>query len=365
LHKSFRPSDYSPIRLQGLRINRRPIRTEEELLPFQRFGAGEPKSEWLRTIRAVVASSGHHTVEVVEIEGGPPLIAVALDRSCPRTLRLCFLRALNTPRTGTLLRNLLAELMLAAQSEGRTSVTILDEGPGEVQDALLACGFEGARDGVLVRFTLRGIVGREEAMQQIQSFLPDATVDAKEDAGALERRYWPLKIVDAGLRTYIVPIRRYWATQLFDKELARQELFGVPAGPALALENAYYSASKISIPPGSRILWYVSGDMGEVRAVSVCLETDVDTASRLSCRYGQLGVFKWSDVLSKASGDARARLKVYRFARTELLTKPVTFGRVAELISTHMGSKNQLQSPVHVAEEVFIHVYREGMEGPT
>jgi len=229
-----------------------------------------------------------------------------------------------------------------------------------VREALDHVGFEMFGDGRLVRYSLPGMISRDAAETALRARLPELQPVACHTPEELEARFWPLKVIGAGIPSYVIPIKRHWAEALFDRHLAAQKLFRVPEGPALALENVYFSASNVTIPVGSRILWYVSDPVQEVRAVSACLGTDIDAATRLSARYHRLGVYRWQDVLSAAKGEPKQKLRAYRFARTELLKQPVGLREVKELIQRHMGTRNPLASPLQVPEGLFEELYHKG-----
>lgn len=353
-------NDYAPVRLQGTSIERRPAAGEEELLAFQRFAAGESKGEWLKAIRSARSAPDRCSVEVVGPKGADPRVLVAVDWSSPDALHIRILRALSSDLTGTLLRRVLADMVEAARSHNRYRITIADPGPGEIQNALNHVGFEVAKEGRMVRFSLPGIIDFEQATTVIDESLPDAKVEPAPKAQDLEARFWPLKVLSAEIPTYVIPIHRHWAAELFDRGLASQHLFGVPEGPALALENVYYSGSNIRIPPGSRMLWYVSGKIGQIRGMSTCIDTDTDEANRLSKKYHRLGVYRWRHILETAGGDPHKRLHAYRFAQTVLFEKPIPWSRLSQLIFTHTETRNPIASPVRVPEALFIDVYREG-----
>lgn len=360
LHTTLPKEDYAPIRLRGIVIEER-APTEEELLPFQRFTIRESKAKWLATIRSVRAAPDRYTVKVIGIQNESPRIALAIEKAGFAYFRICFLRALSGPITATLLRRVLADLIESAFNEGVNGLLIEDPGPGEVREALIHVGFEVHREGLLARYMLPKVVSRTDVEFVVVEHFPDAMPACSSSPTELESRFWPLKILGADILSFIVPIKPAWAAVLFDRDLAGQELFGVPVDPALALENVYYSASNVTIPPGSRVLWYVSGAVGAVRAVSTCLGTDSDTATQLSRKYHRLGAYEWSDVLGAAKGNPRSRLHGYLFAQTELLSSPVQWGSLEKLIFEHMGTKNRIPSPLRVPEALFEDVYRMGM----
>lgn len=361
LHGDSLDAGYAPIRLHNTQVERRTVASEQELLPFQRFVDRESKSAWLNRIRSARAAPDRYSVELVGVCGQAPRIAVAVERSRPDSLHFHFLRALSGSLTSTLLRRVIADVVESAQAGQRNKVTIDEPGPGEVREALIDVGFEEGEEGCLVRYTLQGVVTDADVTAWIHARFPEASMGETEPAATLETRFWPLKVVDAGIPSFIIPIRRLWAAELFDRHLAGEELFGVPEGPALALENVYYSASHVSIPEGSRVLWYVSRDVGELRAISTSLGTDTDTATRLSRRYRRLGVYEWQDVLKTAKGNPNENLHAYRFARTELLRRPVSWNRLEDLILRHMGTRNRLASPLRIPESLFEEVYRDSM----
>jgi len=364
LHGDFLGSDYAPVRLQGTRIVGRSVDSENELLPFQRFAMKESRAEWLRIVRAARAAADRVTIKVFGAPDEPPRVATAVERVDSARLHIRFLRALSAPITGTLLRRVIANLMEEAHLQGRNRLTIQDPGAGEVREALEHLGFEAGKDGLLARYAVAKLVERSVARAIVSATLPTVALAETECEKTLETRFWPLKVLGAGIETYIVPIQAYWAAALFDRHLAGQDLFGVPDGPALALENVYFSASAVHIPEGSRILWYVSGEGGAVRAVSVCLGTDADSATLLSRRHHRLGVYRWREVLGAAHGDPHKTLRAYKFARTELMTKPLPWKRLEDLIWRHMGTRNRVQSPLRVPENLFVEAYRVGMERP-
>lgn len=351
-------SNYSPIRLTGAQITRRKVTSENQLLAFQNFRARETKSTWLQTIRE--ARTNRCYVEVIGLDGESPRVALGYESSSDSEIRIRFVRTLGGSLTGTLLRHVIADFLALARYENVRVMSVERPDQEEVLQGLLDLGFEEDRAGRLVRYTLPGVVRIAEAVDWIRAELPQAQVSPSETPTDIESRFWPLRILGAEIPTYIIPIRRPWAAALFDRALAGEELFGVPQTPALQLENVYFSASGVTIPAGSRILWYVSRDVGEVRAVSTCLETDVNTAHQLARRYQRLGIYEWQDILGLAKGDHHRQLLAFRFARTELLTHPVPYSRLKKLIWEHTKTNNPLASPVRVPEALFEAIYSEG-----
>ncbi len=352
--------DYAPIRLQGTRVEIRSLDSEDELYQFQNFAKSETKAEWLSTIRSARLIWAVRIL-LIGLRDEPPRVAVAFDRSEKDKVHVRFLRSLSSAITGTLLRRLLANAIESAICEGRSQVLVTDSVTSEVARSLEDLAFERLGDGTFVRYTLRAVVDFRHVSALIEQEIAPVPERREERANELEERFWPLKVLGSEIPAFIIPIRESWAAALFDSELADRDLFTVPERPALALENVYYSASNISIPAGSRILWYVSGKINELRAVSLCLATDTDTATNLSRRYHRLGAYRWQDVLGCAKGQANAEIRAYRFARTELATRPVGWKQLAQLIREFTGKNQQIQSPLRISEQLFARIYREAM----
>ncbi|MGD1932349.1 MAG: hypothetical protein ACFB12_25930 [Leptolyngbyaceae cyanobacterium] len=78
-------------------------------------------------------------------------------------------------------------------------------------------------------------------------------------AADIEKSFYPLKVVDANLPSYIIPIRPGWAEEFVDEKLANLLLFGAKRDLMMRREMVYYRASKPKILEApARILWYVS-----------------------------------------------------------------------------------------------------------
>ena len=76
---------------------------------------------------------------------------------------------------------------------------------------------------------------------------------------SLEKLLWPLKIKDAEIPCYIVPIKPYYARELFDTKAAKAELFGVQPSLIWSKENVYYKNVHPNVEKfPARILWYAS-----------------------------------------------------------------------------------------------------------
>ena len=144
----------------------------------------------------------------------------------------------------------------------------------------------------------------------------------------LERKIWPLKISTVNIPVYIIPIRPFWASQLFDFYTADASLFGASESLAWSRENIYYrSVNPVTEKAPGRILWYVSSDekvMGRSRgivATSYLDEVYVDRAQEIFRRCKRFGVYQWKDIYKLANRSNLSKIKALKFSDTEVFKK--------------------------------------------
>ena len=365
LHADGDEPAYSPARIVGTAIIERKVKSEAEVAPFQRFGQGETKADWLGRCRPALSRPDQVEVVLVGPRGEPAHLLYAVAGVEDKVLDIPILRTHSHRTAGTLLRRVLSETLARAQREGRTLVTCSDIGDKRVDDALQELGFSSTTSGYS-KVSIKGLIDADQVqahLGRVPHGFPGRA--ASGGSSAIERQCWPLKIADGGLDSFVVPIWPLWASHLFDAEIASRSLFGADPSRALALENVYYSASPITIPPGSRILWYVSGRgrdaVQQVRACSLCLETVRAPARDLYRRFNRLGIYRWPDVLKRAKGDPHRSLTAYRFEFTERFERPVSWARLQALLRLHTGKGNPIAGPVRLPNKVFLDLYREGV----
>lgn len=341
---------YAPARLVATSVFQTPVRSEAELSRFQRFAASEPKAQWLQRLRPLLSDPHRFETTIVSWDGVPQ-VAYSIERTSG-AVNIPLLRSLSDPRTPTVLRRVLAEILSRAQQASPVAVRCDDLGDPLIESALSDLGFMRRGDRY-EKWTMRAIVSPAE----LGTLLPAHTVDSVP-ANELERVCWPLKVHGEAVPSFVVPIRPHWAAQLFDSELASQDLFGARFDTALALENVYYSSSQIAIGEGARMLWYVSDTVQAVRAASISLGTVRGTAKQLFRRFSRLGIYSWADLMRKTGGDPDKPLFAYRFAYTERLPQPVGWAQLQAILEQRNGRGNPFAGPTRIDEQVYFDVYR-------
>jgi hypothetical protein len=183
----------------------------------------------------------------------------------------------------------------------------------------------------------------------------------------IERSLYPAKILDAEIPNFIVPIRPEWAENLFDEELAKQNIFGAEKELALKREVVYYRSARNSgglTAPG-RILWYVSegkipGHYYQAKSIRACSRLDeiiIDKPKALFHRFRRLGVYTFSDVLKTAKGDPEKEIMAIKFSDTEIFSKPIPFADIQEILEKTIT----LQSPYKISSKELEKVYNSGV----
>lgn len=177
-----------------------------------------------------------------------------------------------------------------------------------------------------------------------------------EQIARIERRLWPVKLLDGAMAAYVVSIQPRWANELFglvDTLFERASLLG------LSREHVYYRSRRGNPPAPARLLWYASKQgpdgIGAVVATSQLVEVVTDTPRRLFRRYAHLGVYRLEDIEARAADGVASAL---RFVDTERFPRPVPLDRLRSLGAVSRTAP--LLSPTQVEPRAYGLVYEEG-----
>ncbi|MFE3148310.1 GNAT family N-acetyltransferase [Streptomyces sp. NPDC059218] len=363
---------YRPADLMGTEFRSGEVApgAEEELVAFFNQTGGDDGSAFAERLRALDQGKVAWRRELLRDGQGHPvaLYAWALDG---RTLVVPMLRTATHPLEETLARQLLFLLKRLGRDSGAEIVRVSDPHPSEA--AKSAAGDDGffERRGELVALvvdvcgtaaevgTAAGAVARELAVDTatLQPGIP------AELASVVERAWWPAKVIDSELPSFLVPIRPRWSTELFNVPamlIPRSESLGI------SREHVYYRSSGRrgeSVP--ARLLWYVSEGSspseGQMVVGSSRLdEVLIDTPDTLFSKFEHLGVYGQAEV--REAADASGRAMALRFSDTEIFPKPVTLRRLTSLARGRgiPWSPGSLISLSKISSELFQAVYQEG-----
>ena len=186
-------------------------------------------------------------------------------------------------------------------------------------------------------------------------------LDSRKDASlfAIERTLFPLKIHDINIPCYIIPIKPYWAGELFDKSIAGENLFGANVSRLWNVENVYYRHTKpITEKFPARILWYASSGKSTIRnkAIVACSYLDevfTGLPKELFRKHKHYGVYEWSHIYDLCDKNINNPIRALKFSQTEVFKNPVKYSTVIKIL----GKNNTLASPVEIPTSVFTQIY--------
>lgn len=377
LDARVRTSDYNPVELAGTSVTRRLVdaaSVDGLAAHFVSHGAGEKIGELRERVRQLAAQPADCTIEVIEHDS--EAVALVGRRESAGVLEVPLLRFARVSGKRTLARHVVADLRSHAIAADLSVVRIVDPTPSSL--VLPAAEEEGyfERAGSLESVTVQGIGSADDLASELARLGFDETTSVVSAAHAiaaepdppsaahLEGMVAPYRIVDAGIETFIVPIRPAWATALFATDLAEGQLFDREWRLGLQRELVYYRSPRNSggIARGSRILWYVSGDAPgsrSIRAVSLLTEVITAPSGHLFHRFERLGSYKRADV--DGAADPRGIAMALRFSNTEIFSHPVPLDIIRSVITGDPKSRAVvLISPRKVSEETFLEIHRLG-----
>lgn len=358
---------YRPADLMGTEFRTGEVAAgaEEELVAF--FDQSASGSVFAARMRSLAADAVMWRRELLRDGQGRP-VALYVWASDGRTLTVPVLRTAAHALEETLARQLLFSLKRLGRECEAEIVRITDANPSPAARA--AAGQDGffEHNGGLAALLVDvcgtaadvGAKARSVAGNLGRKVAPLQSGLAAEVASAVERAWWPAKVMDSVMPSFLVPIEPRWSTELFNVPamlLPRSDVLGI------SREHVYYRSSghrNESVP--ARLLWYVSkGGMGQegqmVVASSRLDDVIVDTPDALFSRFEHLGVYGPAEVRSAA--DASGRAMALRFSDTEIFSKPVTLRRL-DSVAGSLGLRLSLMSLSKISNKLFQAVYEEG-----
>lgn len=184
---------------------------------------------------------------------------------------------------------------------------------------------------------------------------------------SIEKILFPAKIREIRIPCYIVPIKPIWAMNLFDFNLAKQDLFGGDPSLLFNIENVYYRSCKPRLPkaPG-RILWYItkgSGNLSGTMSIKACSyvnEVYIDKAKILFKKNSNLGVYKWPDVFEVAKQRDENDVMSFLFDFTEQFENPIRRNAINDIWQNEKHRNFYPRTPIEISPELFDHFYKIG-----
>ncbi|MCK4598623.1 GNAT family N-acetyltransferase [Candidatus Bipolaricaulota bacterium] len=381
LDEVIRENEYQPGRVLGSNLEGRRIRAKDtELLvtEFQQDRLGEKRGSLRERLSTLMSTPDSRTVTVT-FDDSRPVLLMSERTTDPKCFEIEVLRVTNGSLETTLADFAVSHLLAGAIESDVETIRIVDPYlSSSITRALLDLGF--LSDGnAWHRVVLRKIARHEELMKLLLARasgiqplldhfhrLSDVIRNAvkEKDIGVLcrvERAIWPAKIAGTVIPAFVVPIKPYWAAELFDHELAESRLISADPSLLLRSENVYYTGAPAAMleTPG-RVLWYVSQDKHvqgsmAIRGASSLEEVVSLPPKDVYRRFRRLGIYTWKDV-ARISGN-RPRLTALRFGRTEVLPNPIGWEQLQDTLRTIEGRVNQFQRPTRIQTATYDTLY--------
>jgi GNAT superfamily N-acetyltransferase len=316
-----------------------------------------------------------------------PYILFVYDTSQKRCIEVPILRIIReTNLTSTLLNFVVNKLLEITISHNCSFLKITDPNLGELEKVILesqyfiknqkgfewikACDRDTLNSQKVITFLnqcsrnnpeysnlsqiLVSWLSSEEALQD-----PFYTMD-------MERLLWPLKIENAYMPNFIIPIKPEYAKELFDKDLAKENLFGSRRSDLfLSLDTVYYKSLKgnggLNKAP-ARIFWYVSqskdygySNLSSIRACSQVDHVFIDAPEVLYEKFQHLGLYDLEQIKC-CSNSKSEQVMAIKFSHTEQLLKPIGLEKIRQCLKKNVS----MQSIIKISQPQFIELYRLG-----
>jgi len=299
--------------------------------------------------RLLVAAPDGRSLALICYESGPQLVVTLLrvdaDALAPTIARQSSMLLKDVARRQGLAVIRVVDSFLSSTIRN----ALLDDGfvPNGTEIACLVVDVAGPSHEV---FSAAVSASRQAGLAEPPFITPGATATA---AGELERVWWPAKLLDSHLETYLVPIRPVYSTELLG---VPRGLFGRSDSLGLSREQVYFrSPLGLHFQAPARILWYQSASRSSRRdagvvAVSRLISVQLGSPDDLAATYSHLGV--WTvDRLTRASRNGVIQALV--FGDTEVFRSVVPLSAIAP-------NARPPQGPQRISAAEFGRAYRAG-----
>lgn len=360
---------YRPADLMGTAFSAEEVRvgSEGELVAFFEQADDDSGTDFAERLKALGAGGGLWRRELLRDGEGHP-VALYVWAMDGRTLNVAFLRTAGHRLEQTLARQLLFMLKRLGRERGAQVVRIID--PHLSAAAMSAAGADGFTEDeggfTALIVDLCGpaetvSVMAEEIAARAGRTAPRLDAHASpEVVSVAERVWWPAKLVDTALPSFIAPVKPRWSAELFNDPpmlVLRDDVLGI------SREHVYYRSPghRGESVPG-RILWYVSeapaGQPGSmVIGCSRLDEVVIGDPDTLFSRFEHLGVYGRVEV--REAAEPTGKVMALRFSDTEIFPAQVTHARLTALAAA-LGLKFSVMSLSKIDNALFQAVYEEG-----
>ncbi|MFC5048307.1 GNAT family N-acetyltransferase [Aquimarina hainanensis] len=369
-------TNYYSSRLAGVNSEYKPIQSLETGKLIETFLAKE-QSEKKHHLREIITSlsgdvKNSRTMIVGDNEGNS--IGVWAGKICGDRLEIKLLRTKKGKLSDILFKQLVYRLVNLSIEKNKRYLFVIDEYLANSHKNIMSTLGFFKKGNNWIKLIDVGVVNSSQYFTKkniTEGYLRIDTVTNWLKSGSdayklqLERRLFPLKFSDIDIPTYIIPIRPYWASELFDYYSANQNIFGVKPELSWNRENVYYRSVKpITEEFPSRILWYVSkgqsNNNSRCSSIVGCSYLDEMVTGKpkdLFRRYKRFGVYEWKHIYELAGHDIEKDIKALEFSDTEVFKQVIPLEKVKEVFMKNGRKSNTFACPVKVNNTIFNQIY--------
>lgn len=365
LHKASDPSAYVQSRVSGPSLFWERVGPSDLPAIISALKQQSERTGNLReTLNPFLSNPARYTSEVLRSPDGPE--AVRVMEQTGKRLAIPLARVAEGSRTSYFADYLATSAIAHALAQDIPFIEI----PAAIHSpallsACLKAGFLRETDGRLIRFCIPRSVDSGQLVDASSALYPTARerLTALAPLG-LANHCSPVDLLEVDLAHFIIPIRPVFATHLLDLRASGDDLFGANNRVLMRWDNVYYRTrthQHVLQAPG-RILWYVSGDRGQIIAVSHLDRVDIGNAKALFREYRKLGVLDWKAVYEMCGRDAGRELMCLKFSHTFPFRQPISLERLREIEGRRAVP---LQSPRKVDQLLYTSIFEAGFGTPT
>ena len=371
-------AEYSPAKLKGVTFHYIEKVSNSELDSyidlFLDKSQSEKKTDFKNIVYEVASQIRLYKIKVIKQENNP--LAFFSYKYENTTLTISFIRLLDTEQKQTLFMQLISDFINKAITKNFSQIKIEEKHLSDNQKSILErLGFDyqsliwtkSLYDKVITSSQLSELNCSNISFEMLQDKNAD---DTQNILLSLEHKFFPLKFSDLDIPCYIIPIKPYWAGQLFDTYISGSDLFGAQPDKLWNIENVYYRSVKpiTEIAP-ARILWYVSDDKTSSKkskfhsryksivATSYLDEVMTDKPKLLFKRYKHYGIYEWNNIYELCNEDVENNIRLLRFSNTEIFINPVKLSEIHQVFIDNGRKTNTFASPVKVDKNIFTQIY--------
>jgi GNAT superfamily N-acetyltransferase len=384
LDEVINKSAYQPIRLGGVDFDFCKMSSNDisDIIDkFHNAGFNELKNNFDLLVTGLTSDVNKSEIKILK-DKSKEIIAIIGERSLSdSTLEIPLLRIKKSPLCNTLFKQLIFDKIIHSINKDYKILKVSEKFlNADYEEILHSFNFVKINDD-WNKISIKGIVKSDSLISNLANLIQDekyskvldlltetkGNVHLWDNKLIAERFFFPVKIQDLNIPTFIIPIKPIWAGHLFDSVTASETILGAKPELAWNRENIYYRSKNpnvISFP--ARILWYLSDQNGYSRskmlvACSYLDEVEIDTVKSLFRKHKRFGIYEWEDVLKVGKNNHENEIMAIRFSDTELFKRAITYKKLNKLLLDKTDKYHTFQSPVEISNEVFQELYRNGM----